>query len=90
MFARSRVPVSGTGSVKDFAAAFTTRKSFHRDSGEVEAISVHHLDPRRREVFHKLLARLSLAVVRPQDVHAANENRHFGRRQRQQLRLVEQ
>jgi hypothetical protein len=89
-FARSRVPVSGTGNVKDFAAAFTTRKSFHRDSGEVEAISVHHLDPRRREVLHKLLARLSLAVVRAQDVHAANEYRHFGRRQRHQLRLVDQ
>ncbi len=33
---------------------------------------------------------LGLAVVRTQDAHAANENRHLGRRQRQQLRLVDE
>jgi hypothetical protein len=31
-------------------------------SGKIEAISVHHLDPRRCEVLHKLLARLRARI----------------------------
>ena len=33
-------------------------KTFPQRSGEIEAIEVHHLGPRRHEVFHKLFLRV--------------------------------
>src|SRR3990167_1535003 len=38
------------------------RKSVPRRSDKVEAIGVHHLGPRRHEVFHKLLLRVRARI----------------------------
>ena len=37
-------------------------KSFPQRSGEVKAVQVHYLGPRRREVFHKLLLRVRARI----------------------------
>src|SRR5260370_42081348 len=39
-----------------------TSKSFPQRSGELEAIEVHHLGPRRYEAFHKLLFRVRARI----------------------------
>ena len=43
-------------------SALEARKDLSPRSGEVEAISVHHLGPRRHEVFHELLLRVRARI----------------------------
>jgi hypothetical protein len=38
------------------------RSELRKDTGEVEAIEVHHLGPCRYEVFHKLLLRVRARI----------------------------
>src|ERR1022692_3542670 len=54
---------NGRGFPGRFAAAHQKpSKTFPQTSDEVEAVQVHHLGPRRHEVFHKLLLRVRARI----------------------------